>query len=54
MQNRNSKVKNGTSASLVQNGLLAEVPGGLNDLACAIYERNVEKGFYEKPKKVTI
>jgi len=40
------------SASLVQNGLLAEVPAGLNDLACAIYERNVEKGFYEKPKNI--
>lgn len=28
------------------------VPTGLNDFACAIYERNVEKGFYENPKNI--
>lgn len=26
------------------------VPAGLNDLANAIYQRNVQKGFYEKEK----
>jgi len=41
-----------TSADIEANPVLAEVPGGLNDLACAIYERNVEKGFYEKPKNI--
>jgi|LakMenEpi03Aug12_release.lakeMendotaPanAssembly.Ray.scaffolds.fasta_scaffold476692_2 NTP pyrophosphatase (non-canonical NTP hydrolase) len=34
------------------NTMLAEVPAGLNDLACVIFERNVEKGFYEKPKNI--
>ena len=34
------------------NTMLAEVPGGLNALACAIYERNVQKGFYEKEKNI--
>lgn len=36
----------------IANAMLAEVPGGLNDLARAIYERNVEKGFYEKEKNI--
>lgn len=36
----------------IANAMLAEVPGGINDLACAIYERNVEKGFYEKEKNI--
>lgn len=36
----------------ISNEMLAEVPAGLNDLACAIYERNVEKGFYENPKNI--
>lgn len=41
-----------TSASVEANPMLAEVPVGLNDLACAIYERNVEKGFYENSKNI--
>lgn len=41
-----------TSSPNSVNTMLAEVPGGLNDLACAIYERNVQKGFYEKPKNI--
>lgn len=36
----------------IANTMLAEVPAGLNKLACAIYERNVEKGFYEKEKNI--
>lgn len=36
----------------IANAMLAEVPGGINNLACAIYERNVEKGFYEKEKNI--
>ncbi|MDA3614696.1 nucleoside triphosphate pyrophosphohydrolase family protein [Polluticaenibacter yanchengensis] len=36
-------------AKVITNGI---VPNGLNDLACLIYERNVEKGFYEKPKNI--
>lgn len=36
----------------IANTMLAEVPGGLNALACAIYERNVQKGFYEKEKNI--
>lgn len=36
----------------IANAMLAEVPGGINDLACAIYERNVEKGFYEEEKNI--
>lgn len=34
------------------NALLAEVPGGLNDLAQVIHQRNIEKGFYEKEKNI--
>lgn len=34
------------------NTLLAEVPGGLNDLAQVIHQRNIEKGFYEKEKNI--
>jgi hypothetical protein len=32
--------------------MLAEVLGAINDLARVIYERNVEKGFYEKEKNI--
>jgi len=32
--------------------MLAKVPDGIKDLACAIYEKNVEKGFYEKEKNI--
>jgi NTP pyrophosphatase (non-canonical NTP hydrolase) len=46
------KQKLSTSSPTIANEMLAEVPAGLNDLACAIYERNVEKGFYEKPKNI--
>lgn len=42
----NNKTSNGTKP------VLAEVPSGINDLAYAIYERNVEKGFYEKEKNI--
>jgi hypothetical protein len=38
--------ESGTSASLVQNGLLAEVPGGLNSLSKEIFLRNKEKWNY--------
>ena len=41
-----------TSSQNNANAVLAEVPVGLNNLACAIYERNIEKGFYEKPKNI--
>lgn len=44
--NNNQENANGTKP------VLAEVPGGINDLACAIYQRNVEKGFYEKEKNI--
>lgn len=48
MQNSTEKhVSKGRS-----NTMLAEVPVGLNALACEIFERNVEKGFYEKPKNI--
>lgn len=52
MQNRNSKVENSTSASLEQNGLLAEVPGGLNDLACSVYEKNCKKWEYPPTRNI--
>ena|SRR5690348_15207985 len=41
-----------TSNPAFANELLAEVPGSLNDLAQAIYQRNIEKGFYEKEKNI--
>lgn len=48
MQNSTEKhVSTGRS-----NTMLAEVPAGINALACEIFERNVEKGFYEKPKNI--
>lgn len=41
-----------SSADIEANPMLAEVPDGLNDLASEIYKRNIEKGFYEKPKNI--
>jgi NTP pyrophosphatase (non-canonical NTP hydrolase) len=46
------KQKLSTSSPTIANEMLAEVPAGLNNLSCAIYQRNVEKGFYEKPKNI--
>lgn len=50
--NNEQKAQSLPSASLVQNGLLAEVPAGLNDLANSIHKNNIEKGFYEKEKNI--